>query len=104
MTNVSFQAREVDSGVPLSDEKSSVTAEVSVRIRDVNDEPPKFNRKEYRVRIPENLPKGSPLPYLDMVVTDTDVVSVFAQLLSDFPGCSSLICCRFFRAIIRRIC
>ena len=62
-------------GVASSDEDTSATAEVSITIRDVNDEPPKFNKKEYHVRIPENLVQGSPLPNLDMTVSDTDIVS-----------------------------
>lgn len=41
----------------------------------MNDERPTFNKLEYYVSIPENLPEGSPLPNLDMTVTDSDVVS-----------------------------
>ena len=72
------QAREVINGVASNDENSSAKAEVSITVRDVNDEPPKFNKLEYRVTIPENLPEGSPLPNLDMTVADPDVVmSIF---------------------------
>lgn len=71
-----FQAREIESGVPLNEDSATATAEVSVTIRDVNDEPPTFNKLEYYVSIPENLPEGSPLPNLDMTVTDPDVVSI----------------------------
>jgi len=70
-----MQAREVINGVASSDDDTSATADVSITIRDVNDEPPKFNEKEYHVTIPENLLEGSPLPNLDMTVSDTDVVS-----------------------------
>lgn len=48
---------------------------ISITIRDVNDEPPKFNKHEYNVHIDENVPNGTPLPNMDMVVEDTDVVS-----------------------------
>lgn len=43
----------------------------------MNDEPPTFDRKEYSVLIPENAAVGTPLPHLDMTVTDSDVVSKF---------------------------
>lgn len=56
------------------DELTSAIAEVSITIRDVNDEAPKFDKSEYYVIIPENLPEGSPLPNLNMIVTDTDIV------------------------------
>lgn len=72
----SFQAREVINGVASSDEDTSAEADVSITIRDVNDEPPRFNKQEYHVKIPENLPLGSPLPNLDMIVTDTDIVNI----------------------------
>ncbi len=65
----------MESGVALNEETASATAEVSITIRDVNDEAPKFNKNEYYVTIPENLPEGSPLPNLDMIVTDSDIVS-----------------------------
>jgi hypothetical protein len=52
----------------------------------VNDEPPKFNKKEYHVEIPENLAKDSPLPNLDMTITDTDIVmSIFFFSNSQSP-------------------
>lgn len=63
------------SGVVSDDEDASAIAEVSITIRDVNDEAPKFNRNEYLVTIPENLAEGSALPNLDMTVNDTDIVS-----------------------------
>lgn len=70
-----LQAQEVINGVASNDKDTSATTEVSITIRDVNDEPPKFNRQEYHVTIPENLLEGSPLPKLDMTVSDTDIVS-----------------------------
>lgn len=48
----------------------------SVTIKDVNDEPPQFNQKEYNVKLSENTPLGTPLPNLNMTVTDPDVVSI----------------------------
>lgn len=49
--------------------------EVTITIIDVNDEPPTFNKREYRASVPENVPDGTPLPNLDMFVQDRDVVS-----------------------------
>lgn len=72
---VFFQASEVVNGSPLISDQTSTLATVTVTIKDVNDEPPRFNRKEYSVEIPESLPLQTPLPNLDMLVTDTDVVS-----------------------------
>lgn len=59
-------------GIPGEDDRTSAAADVTVTIRDVNDEAPKFNRREYEVTIPENVPFGTPLANLDMEVKDTD--------------------------------
>lgn len=72
-----LQAYEVDaSGSAASDQDSSTEAMITVTIRDVNDEPPTFNRREYRTSVPENVADGTPLGGLDIVVRDTDVVSI----------------------------
>ncbi|CAH2085946.1 unnamed protein product [Euphydryas editha] len=86
--NLTVRASEIVNGAPLISELTSTTATVTVTIKDVNDEPPRFNRREYSVRLPESLPPGTPLPNLDMVVTDTDVGlnSVFSLRLSDEMG------------------
>lgn len=63
-------------GVRGNDPLTVTTAEATVTIKDVNDEPPKFNQREYHVQIPENVPDGTPLPHLDMTVKDPDVVSI----------------------------
>ncbi|CAH2040130.1 unnamed protein product, partial [Iphiclides podalirius] len=86
--NLTVRATEIVNGVPLVSDLTSTAATVTVTIKDVNDEPPRFDRREYHVVIPESLPVGTPLPNLDMVVTDTDVGlnSVFALRLSDEMG------------------
>ncbi|KAJ0177573.1 hypothetical protein K1T71_006446 [Dendrolimus kikuchii] len=86
--NLTIRATELVNGVPLISDLTSTTATVTVTIKDVNDEPPRFNKREYSVEIPESLPIGTPLPNLDMVVTDTDVGlnSVFSLSLSDEFG------------------
>ncbi|KAF4527316.1 hypothetical protein B566_EDAN001092, partial [Ephemera danica] len=72
--NLSIRAREVTDDSPeVEDPLSSSTAQATVTVRDVNDEAPRFDRREYRVSLPENTPPGSPLPGLDMRVTDPDV-------------------------------
>ena len=50
-------------------------AEVTVTIKDVNDEAPQFSQRDVQVVINENVKDGTPLPNLDISVTDTDVVS-----------------------------
>ncbi|KAL0831734.1 hypothetical protein ABMA28_001276 [Loxostege sticticalis] len=86
--NLTVRATEIVNGSPLYTDLTSTTATVTVTIKDVNDEPPRFNRREYFVEIPESLPVGTPLPNLDMVVTDTDLGlnSVFTLRLSDEFG------------------
>ena len=71
------KAREIVDGVPGNDASTVSVAEATVTIKDVNDEPPTFNRKEYSISIPENIADGTPLPHLDMMVRDPDVVSTF---------------------------
>ncbi|XP_076290426.1 cadherin 87A isoform X1 [Lasioglossum baleicum] len=79
------KARELIDGIPGSDNLTVSTAEATVTIKDVNDEPPTFNRREYNIEIPENVPDGTPLPHLDMTVEDPDVGlnSVFSLRLED---------------------
>lgn len=60
------------------------TAEATITIKDVNDEAPRFNQRDYYVEIPENLQDNTPLPRLDMSVVDPDVVSERCALL--LPG------------------
>ncbi|CAK1578959.1 unnamed protein product [Parnassius mnemosyne] len=86
--NLTVRATEIVNGVPLISNVTSAIATVTVTIKDVNDEPPRFNRREYHVDIPESLPVGTPLPNLDMLVTDTDLGlnSVFTLRLSDEMG------------------
>ncbi|XP_038218379.1 cadherin-87A-like [Zerene cesonia] len=86
--NLTVRANEIVNGMPVISNLTSSVATVTITIRDVNDEPPRFNKREYSVEIPESLPIGTPLPNLDMVVTDTDVGlnSVFSLRLSDELG------------------
>ena len=60
-------------------------ADITVTIRDVNDEPPTFNKQEYKVTIPENVPYGTPLANLNMEIKDTDtgINSIFTIQLQD---------------------
>jgi hypothetical protein len=78
------RAREVVDGIPSNDPMTSTTTKLAITIRDVNDEPPMFNQKEYYVSIPENTAVGTPLP-LNIVVSDPDVGqnSVFSLRLDD---------------------
>lgn len=82
-----IRARELVNGVPNDDPLTSATARATVTIRDVNDSPPTFNKKEYEVYLLENTPEGTPLA-LDMSVSDADVGinSKFALRLEDVSG------------------
>ncbi|XP_034489375.1 cadherin-87A-like, partial [Drosophila innubila] len=82
-----IRARELVNGVPSDDPLTSATARATVTIRDVNDSPPTFNKKEYEVELLENTAEGTPLN-LDMSVSDADVGinSKFALRLEDLSG------------------
>ncbi|XP_074114366.1 cadherin 87A [Cotesia typhae] len=86
--NLKIKAREVVDGVPGDDKTTVSTADATVTIKDVNDEPPTFNRREYSVEIPENVPNGMPLPHLDMTVKDPDLDlgAEFSLRLEDISG------------------
>lgn len=65
-----------------NDELTTATTQATVKIIDVNDETPSFDRREYFVEIPENIKVGEAIPGLDMTVTDSDDVSIFHGELS----------------------
>ncbi|KAJ8942766.1 hypothetical protein NQ318_002926 [Aromia moschata] len=71
-----------------NDPLTVTSTEAIVKIRDVNDEPPTFNKREYYVEIPENIQEGTPLPGLDMTVKDPDegTNSAFSLELNDISG------------------
>jgi hypothetical protein len=66
------KAIELVNGIPGDDDLTTSVADVTITIRDVNDEAPEFNKLEYEVSIPENVPFGTPLANLNMEVKDTD--------------------------------
>lgn len=71
------QAREVINGTALDDKLSSSVAIATITVQDVNDERPVFNKRDYFVSIPENIASGTPLPNLNMTITDSDIVNIF---------------------------
>ncbi|XP_073989842.1 cadherin 87A [Rhodnius prolixus] len=85
---LTIRAREIVDGVPGNDPLTTSTTMASVTIKDVNDEPPQFNQREYHVKLSENIQIDTPLPNLNMTVTDPDigVNSKFALRLSDVSG------------------
>lgn len=82
---ISVRARELVNGSAAGDPLTEATTDLTITIKDVNDEPPRFNRREYSTTIPENVPQGAPLPHLDMLVSDPDVGinSAFTLRLED---------------------
>ena len=66
------RASELVNGIPNTDDITSTKADVTITIRDVNDEAPLFNQDEYRVSLTENVPFGTPLANLNMEVKDLD--------------------------------
>lgn len=68
----SFQAIELVNGLPAGD---STTSNITIVVGDVNDQAPLFNEKEFNVTISEDIGTNTPLPDLNIVVTDMDVVS-----------------------------
>lgn len=86
--SLKVRASELVNGIPGTDETTSSTADVTITIRDVNDEAPTFNQQEYDVSIPENVPFGTPLANLNMEVKDTDTGpnALFKLSLIDSTG------------------
>lgn len=74
IVTLNIKAREIVDGTKGDDPLTVTTTEAVIKIKDVNDEPPTFNRRDYYVEIPENIPEGSPVPNLDIFVEDTDTV------------------------------
>lgn len=71
----------------LSTSSSSIhpgTVTVEVEVEDVNDEPPRFPREEWRVEVEEELPPLSLLASLS--VLDPDVTNDFAFRVSGTSG------------------
>ncbi|XP_063930740.1 cadherin-87A isoform X2 [Zophobas morio] len=89
---LNIKAHELVDGVKGTDPSTVTNAEATIKIRDVNDEPPSFNKREYFIQIPENISEGSALPSLDMVVTDPDEGnnSVFSLQLDDISSSFSI--------------
>uniref|UniRef100_A0A8D8JF25 Cadherin-87A n=1 Tax=Culex pipiens TaxID=7175 RepID=A0A8D8JF25_CULPI len=81
---LTIKARELIDGIPGNDNLTVATTQASITIRDVNDSPPMFNKKEYFVSMSENTAPGTPLP-IEMSVHDPDVGenAVFSLRLND---------------------
>lgn len=81
---LTIKARELIDGIPGNDNITVATTQASITIRDVNDSPPMFNKKEYFVSMSENTAPGTPLP-IEMSVHDPDVGenAVFSLRLND---------------------
>ncbi|XP_071055461.1 cadherin-87A [Onthophagus taurus] len=87
-----IRARELVDGNKIEDPSIMTTVEATVTIKDVNDEPPSFNQREYSVEISEDIAEGSPLPGLNMIVKDPDLGnnSIFSLTLQDISGVFSV--------------
>ncbi|XP_017767839.1 PREDICTED: cadherin-87A isoform X2 [Nicrophorus vespilloides] len=89
---LNIKAREIIDGQKGNDPLTVTTADVKITVKDVNDEPPTFNKRDYYVEIPENIPEGSALPDLDMTVNDPDLGenSEFSLALNDISNAFSI--------------
>lgn len=87
LITLTVKAHEVVNDQSGNDNLTTSTTQVSITIRDVNDSPPMFNKREYFASLNENTAIGTPLP-LDISIHDPDVGanSVFALRLSDVSG------------------
>ncbi|XP_046393425.1 cadherin-87A-like [Ischnura elegans] len=85
---LTVRAKELVNGQPMDSPLTTTTTEATVTIRDVNDEPPRFNGREYYASVPEGAPEGTPLANLNITVHDPDVGtnSVFRLRLQDVSG------------------
>ncbi|XP_050531653.1 cadherin-87A [Daktulosphaira vitifoliae] len=70
---LTVKAQEILNDIPIDDNISSTSAIITITVQDVNDEPPKFNKLNYFVSVPENIAPGTPLPNLNMTVSDSDI-------------------------------
>ena len=67
------RASELVNGISNNqDPNTNSIADITITIRDVNDEPPVFNQPEYKVSLHENVPFGTPLANLNMEIKDLD--------------------------------
>ncbi|XP_076056440.1 cadherin-87A-like [Oratosquilla oratoria] len=64
----SFKVRAEEEGTG-----ETAVAEVVIVVTDVDDQVPKFNEESFDVEVSEDIADGTPLPGLNMVVTDGDV-------------------------------
>ncbi|XP_037084523.1 cadherin-23-like [Pollicipes pollicipes] len=64
-----LEAQEVESDVSLGEK---VVTNVTVVVTDQDDQVPTFNKNQFLVFIPEDTANGTPLPGLDMLVSDSD--------------------------------
>ncbi|XP_070604698.1 protocadherin beta-16-like [Erythrolamprus reginae] len=74
----------VDGGVP----QNTGTVQINIDILDINDNPPQFSQSEYKVKIKENLPKGTAVGKVE--ATDLDL-GLNAQILYSFHRVSERI-------------
>lgn len=65
-----IKAIELIDGRPVGD---SVVSNVTVVINDKNDQQPQFNKNQFNVTVSEDISNNTPLPDLNMVVSDMDV-------------------------------
>ncbi|XP_023233383.1 cadherin-23-like [Centruroides sculpturatus] len=65
-----IKAIELINGRPIGD---SVISNVTIVVTDINDQQPEFNEKQFNVTVSEDISNNTPLPDLNMVVSDMDV-------------------------------
>ncbi|XP_055375511.1 cadherin-87A [Condylostylus longicornis] len=85
---LTIRAREIIDGSPSSNDSTTAITNAYVILKDINDTPPTFNKKEYNVTLSENTIPGTVISNLEMNVTDADddMNSIFTLELNDVSG------------------
>ena len=77
---LTVKVRAIEVNELTGEEMEFVDGVFTIVVQDANDETPKFNQNEYFALIHENVPSGTPLSGLSIVVSDQDLVCLSITL------------------------
>ena len=77
---LTVKVRAIEVNELTGEEMEFVDGVFTIVVQDANDETPKFNQNEYFALIHENVPSGTPLSGLSIVVADQDLVCLSITL------------------------